>query len=62
MSFNNSSHLLGLGCRLNVSKTVSVDLGYMRNFYKSKDVTTQEKKDHYKRENRVFAVGVNMTF
>lgn len=67
MSYNCSSNLLGLGVRLHPSKKVSIDLGFMHNFYRQKTVNTQmapglTKSDTYKRKNDVVAVGVNLDF
>lgn len=69
LSFNNSSNLLGLGVRLNLSERINVDLGYMQNFYEKKEVTTPNfsgsglsKTDSYNRENRVLAIGLNFCF
>ena len=69
MSYNCSSNLIGLGVRLNVSEKVSVDLGYMHNFYDKRTVandnymnTGLSKTDVYERKNDVVAVGVNLNF
>ena len=69
MSFNCSSNLLGLGVRIKASDKVSVDLGYMQNFYRDKTVETANymstgltKTDVYSRKNYVLAVGVNLNF
>lgn len=70
MSFNCSSNMLALGVRLKASEKISVDLGYMHNFYKDRTVETKSniagielaKKDVYERTNAVFAIGVNMDF
>ncbi len=71
MSFNNTSNLLGCGVRVNCSKTVSVDLGYMVNFYEDKTVEssivaspslTLPKTDVYSRTNHVFAASINLNF
>lgn len=66
LSFNLSSNALGVGVRFNVSERCNIDLGYMHNFYHTRDVDTQTavgvKSDHYYRSNRVFGVGVNLHF
>lgn len=72
MSFNNTSNLLGCGVRVNVNKTVSVDLGYMVNFYEDRTVEskvgvpgstlTLPKTDVYSRTNHVFAASINLNF
>lgn len=67
LSFNTSSNMLCVGLRIHATKRCSFDVGYMHNFYESRDVTTPnfmgtsyEKKDHYIRSNRVFSAGVNI--
>lgn len=71
MSFTTSSTALCVGARVHITKNVNVDLGYMHNFYDTKDVTTKltlapgvalNKEDSYTRTNRVLAVGVNLAF
>jgi len=66
LSFNLSSNALGVGVRINATERCSIDLGYMHNFYQTRDVDTQTavgvKSDHYYRSNRVFGVGVNLHF
>lgn len=67
LSFNTSSNMLCVGLRIHATKRCSFDVGYMHNFYESRDVTTPnfmntgiDKKDHYIRSNRVFSAGVNI--
>lgn len=66
LSFNVSSNAIGLGARIHATQHLDIDLGYMHNFYHTRDVTTATaagaKTDHYYRKNRVFGVGANLTF
>ena len=67
MVHNLSSNMIVCGVRLHVSEKISVDLGYMHNFYDKRTVETQvsaevTKKDVYERRNDAFAVGVNFDF
>ena len=69
MSFNCSSNMMAMGVRIKASDKVSVDLGYMHNFYKDRTVetpnyqgTSYTKSDVYSRKNYVFAAGVNIDF
>jgi len=69
LSFNNSSNLFGCGVRVNITEKLSLDLGYMVNFYEDKTVETPnclntgyDKTDVYSRTNRVFAASVNFSF
>lgn len=64
---NLSSNMIVCGVRLHVTEKISVDLGYMHNFYDKRTVETQvsagvTKKDVYERRNDAFAVGVNFDF
>jgi len=70
MSYNCSSNLLGVGVRVNVSEKVSLDLGYMHNFYQDRTVENKNyqigsivtsKTDIYQRKNDVVAVGINLS-
>lgn len=68
LSFNTSSNMLSVGLRIHATKRCSFDVGYMHNFYESRDVASTitvegisfDKKDHYIRSNRVFSAGVNI--
>ena len=67
MVHNLSSNMIVCGVRLHVTEKISVDLGYMHNFYDKRTVETQvsaevTKKDVYERRNDAFAVGVNFDF
>ena len=66
LSFNLSSHSLGLGIRLHPSKYFNVDLGYMHTFYGDRTVTTPtaigNKVDAYSRKNDVVGIGFNLYF
>ena len=69
MSYNCSSNMMAMGFRFKPSKKVSIDLGYMHNFYKDRTVETSNyqgtgltKTDLYTRTNYVFAAGVNLDF
>ena len=67
MVHNLSSNMIVCGVRLHVSEKISVDLGYMHNFYDKRTVETQvsagvTKKDVYERRNDAFAIGVNFDF
>ena len=67
MVHNLSSNMIVCGVRLHVSEKISVDLGYMHNFYDKRTVETQPsagitKTDVYERKNDAFAVGVNFDF
>ena len=62
-----NNHSLMLGVRLNFGSHVSIDLGYMHTFYKSKDLTVEETADGtgtvtLKRQSDLFGAGVNLTF
>ena len=64
---NLSSNMIVCGVRLHVTEKISVDLGYMHNFYDKRTVETQPsagitKTDVYERKNDAFAVGVNFDF
>ena len=64
---NLSSNMIVCGVRLHVTEKISVDLGYMHNFYEKRTVETPvsatvTKKDVYERRNDAFAVGVNFDF
>lgn len=68
LSFNTSSNMLCVGLRIHATKRCSFDVGYMHNFYESRDVASTinvqgisfDKQDHYIRSNRVFSAGVNI--
>jgi long-chain fatty acid transport protein len=67
MVHNLSSNMIVCGVRLHVTEKISVDLGYMHNFYEKRTVETPVsanviKKDVYERRNDAFAVGVNFDF
>ncbi len=67
MVHNLSSNMIVCGVRLHVTEKISVDLGYMHNFYDKRTVETKlsaevTKKDVYERRNDAFAVGVNFDF
>ena len=67
MVHNLSSNMIVCGVRLHFSEKISVDLGYMHNFYDKRTVETQvsagvTKKDVYERRNDAFAIGVNFDF
>jgi len=69
MAFNCSSNMAAFGFRYKFTEKISVDLGYMQNFYKDKTVETQNynntgltKTDTYSRKNLVFAAGLNLKF
>jgi long-chain fatty acid transport protein len=64
---NLSSNMIVCGVRLHVTEKISVDLGYMHNFYDKRTVETKlsenvTKKDVYERRNDAFAIGVNFDF
>lgn len=72
MSYNCSSNMIGFGARYNVNEKVSIDLGYMHNFYQDRTVsipnysigsikTGMEKTDLYQRTNSVVAIGLNLS-
>ena len=52
------------GVRLHVTEKISVDLGYMHNFYEKRTVENASihMKNEYERRNDAFAVGVNFDF
>ncbi|MBQ0049964.1 MAG: hypothetical protein KBT12_07000 [Bacteroidales bacterium] len=64
LSFNLSSHSLGLGVRIHPSKYFNIDLGYMQTFYQDRTVTQAtlagDKVDTYSRKNKVFGIGFNV--
>ncbi|MCR4922341.1 MAG: hypothetical protein K5945_11650 [Bacteroidaceae bacterium] len=66
LSFNLSSNAIGVGLRFNASEHLTLDFGYMHNFYQTRnvDMTTAAgtKHDHYYRSNRVFGIGANLSF
>jgi len=69
MAFNCSSNMMAVGIRYKFSEKVSVDLGYMQNFYQDKTVETANyqntgltKTDNYSRKNMNFAAGINFNF
>ena len=68
---NLSSNMNVCGVRLHVSEKISVDMGYMHNFYGIRTVDTVTpvsetvsiaKTDVYDRKNDAFAIGVNFDF
>ena len=65
LSFNLSNYMFGGGVRINATKRLSIDLGYMCTFYNSRNVTTPTaagpKVDHYDRKNHTVGVGANLT-
>lgn len=73
MSYNCSSNMMAMGVRLHLTPKMSLDLGYMHNFYTDHEVswpdyavlgqhTGQTKHDVYQRTNYVFAAGINVDF
>lgn len=64
ISFNLSSNSLGVGFRVNATKKLHFDFGYMHTFYKDMKVATLGgvKTDLYNRKNRVLGLGVNLDF
>ena len=71
LNHNISSNMIVCGVRLHVTEKISVDLGYMHNFYDKRTVDTVtpvsqiatiEKTDVYERRNDAFAIGVNFDF
>lgn len=64
LSFNLSNHMIGAGVRVNITKKLNIDLGYMCTFYNKREVTTQvgpyDKTDLYSRKNHTFGVGINL--
>ncbi len=71
LNHNLSSNMIVCGVRLHVSEKISVDMGYMHNFYGIRTVDTVTpvsetvsiaKTDVYDRKNDAFAVGVNFDF
>ena len=71
LNHNISSNMIVCGVRLHVTEKISVDLGYMHNFYDKRNIDTVtpvsqaatiEKTDVYERRNDAFAIGVNFDF
>lgn len=64
MVHNLSSNMIVCGVRLHVTEKISVDLGYMHNFYEKRTVENASihMKNEYERRNDAFAVGVNFDF
>ena len=64
MVHNLSSNMIVCGVRLHFSEKISVDLGYMHNFYEKRNVDNASihMKNEYERRNDAFAVGVNFDF
>ena len=64
MVHNLSSNMIVCGVRLHVTEKISVDLGYMHNFYDKRTVENASihMKNEYERRNDAFAVGVNFDF
>ncbi|MDO4497019.1 MAG: outer membrane beta-barrel protein, partial [Bacteroidales bacterium] len=66
LSFSTSSNSYGCGFRVGLTKHATLDVSYMKTVYKDRTVATQteagQKLDTYSRDNRVFGVGVNLTF
>lgn len=64
LSFNLSNHMIGGGVRINATKRLNIDLGYMCTFYENREVTTQTaagpKTDLYSRKNHAFGIGFNI--
>ena len=64
LSFNLSNHMIGGGVRINATKRLNIDLGYMCTFYEDREVTTQTaagpKTDLYSRKNHSFGIGFNI--
>jgi long-chain fatty acid transport protein len=66
LSFNLSNNMVGGGVRINASKKINIDLGYMCTFYNDRRITTMTaagaKSDLYSRKNHTFAIGLNFDF
>ena len=65
LSFSLSNYMFGGGVRINATKKLSFDLGYMCTFYNSRNVEDKKmpgKIDHYDRKNHTFGIGVNYDF
>ena len=66
LSYSLSNNMVGAGVRINATKKLSFDLGYMCTFYNDREVTTKigpyDKKDIYSRKNHTFGIGVNYDF
>ena len=67
MVHNLSSNMIVCGVRIHATEKISIDLGYMHNFYDKRTVETKisesvTKIDVYERRNDAFAVGVNFDF
>jgi long-chain fatty acid transport protein len=64
LSFNLTNNMIGAGVRINATKRLSFDLGYMCTFYNNREVTTKvgpyDKTDVYERKNHTFGIGVNL--
>ena len=68
LSYALSNNMVGAGVRINATKRMSIDLGYMCTFYNDRQVTTEVttptatllKKDIYSRKNHTFGIGVNL--
>lgn len=64
LSFNLTNNMVGAGVRINATKRLSIDLGYMCTFYNDRKVTTQTdagpKTDVYSRKNHTFGIGLNL--
>ena len=64
MVHNLSSHMIVCGVRLHATEKISIDLGYMHNFYETRTVekAAAQLKNEYERRNDAFAIGVNFDF
>ena len=64
MVHNLSSNMIVCGVRLHATEKISIDLGYMHNFYETRTVekAAAQLKNEYERRNDAFAIGVNFDF
>ena len=65
LSYSLSNNMIGAGVRINATKRLSIDLGYMCTFYNDREVKTKVaeniyKTDVYSRKNHTFGIGVNL--
>ena len=63
LSYSLSNNMVGGGVRINATKRLSFDIGYMCTFYNSREVAdpkVQGKTDIYSRKNHTFGIGVNL--
>lgn len=66
LSFDMSSHNMGVGARVNVTSRFNIDLAYMHTFYDDRTVESSlgglTKTDLFNRTSRVFGLGFNFSF